>query len=274
LQSFSGLDIKTEGAAQALEYDLSQYAVFGVSNSGKTSELIHLFEQLNEQKHSALFGLTAHQNTPLENLSCLTHILSCGMENSVAATISVVEQALFFEHLLCKLNQSEDPDLAELSEKFETALSVSIPGSFIDKLINAEIIYFAGRNNGVAEELTLKTNEIIRKRSDFLEGTYAVHGIEEVMDQKDVLILVDPFEQEEKKFQQYLAKGVGLEIISISTRQGIFPTILIPEMKNYNPYLHLAAGWNLLVECGIKLDIDMDKPQRARKIGNEFVTIT
>ncbi len=42
-------------------------------------------------------------------------------------------------------------------------------------------IYFAGRNNGVAEELTLKTNEITHKKSDYLEGTYAVHGIEEVM---------------------------------------------------------------------------------------------
>lgn len=273
LQSFSGLDIRTEGATQAQEYDLSQYTVFGVSNSGKTSELIHLYEQLNEQKHKALFGLTAHQSTPLENLSHLTHILSCGREQSVAATISVVEQALFFDHLLCQLSQAETPDLAELSEKFELALSVRIPDSFIDKIINAEIIYFAGRNNGVAEELTLKTNEIIRKRSDFLEGTYAVHGIEEVMDKNDVLILVDPFEQVEKKFQQYLAKGVGLEIISISPRQGIFPTIVIPEMKHFDSYLYLAAGWNLLVECGIKLEIDMDKPQRARKIGNEFAII-
>ena len=47
------------------------------------------------------------------------------------------------------------------------------------------------RCDGVAEELTLKTNEITRKRSDFLEGTYAVHGIEEVMAPSDVVFVVD-----------------------------------------------------------------------------------
>jgi glucosamine--fructose-6-phosphate aminotransferase (isomerizing) len=30
-------------------------------------------------------------------------------------------------------------------------------------IANAGTIYFAGRNDGVAEELTLKTNEITRK---------------------------------------------------------------------------------------------------------------
>ena len=58
-----------------------------------------------------------------------------------------------------------------------------------DAIARAGTIYFAGRNDGVAEELTLKTNEITRKKSDYLEGTYAVHGIEEVMNPDDVVIL-------------------------------------------------------------------------------------
>jgi glucosamine--fructose-6-phosphate aminotransferase (isomerizing) len=36
------------------------------------------------------------------------------------------------------------------------------------------------------------------------------------------------------------------------------------------PYVYLAAGWNVLVEIGLSLGINLDKPQRARKIGNEF----
>ena len=39
------------------------------------------------------------------------------------------------------------------------------------------------------------------------------------------------------------------------------------ELSNY---VYLAAGWNLLVEIGITLGIDLDKPTRARKVGNEF----
>ena len=46
------LAVATEGARQAHEYDLSQFAVFGASNSGKTKELISLFTQLGKQGHA------------------------------------------------------------------------------------------------------------------------------------------------------------------------------------------------------------------------------
>jgi glucosamine--fructose-6-phosphate aminotransferase (isomerizing) len=32
----------------------------------------------------------------------------------------------------------------------------------------------------------------------------------------------------------------------------------------------MAAGWNVLVEVGLKLGINIDKPERARKVGNEY----
>ena len=57
------LAVATEGARQAHEYDLSQYAVFGASNSGKTKELISLFTKLAKQGHAKRFGLTA--NSPV-----------------------------------------------------------------------------------------------------------------------------------------------------------------------------------------------------------------
>jgi glucosamine--fructose-6-phosphate aminotransferase (isomerizing) len=31
------------------------------------------------------------------------------------------------------------------------------------------------------------------------------------------------------------------------------------------------AGWNVLVHVGVALGINLDKPERARKIGNEFM---
>lgn len=50
----------TEGGVQAQSYDLSSWTVFGVSNSGRTAEVIGLFKKLNESKHgSGLFSLTA-----------------------------------------------------------------------------------------------------------------------------------------------------------------------------------------------------------------------
>lgn len=267
-----GLDmtIITEGSTQAQEYDLDNFAVFAASNSGKTGEVIRLISQLKENGHNACFGLSANKNTILEQICDNTHILNCGKEDAVAATKSVIEQALFYDGLLHSLSDNSMNDLNILAGKMEQTLGLSIEKEITDIIAGAEIIYFAGRNTGVAEELTLKTNEICRKKSEFLEGTYGVHGIEEVMDKDEVIIWINPFPEEEDKFDECLIKGVGLKIIAISDHQTKFPTIIIPDGGKYSEYIEMAAGWNILVETGLSLGIDLDKPQRARKVGNEF----
>ena len=117
----------------------------------------------------------------------------------------------------------------------------------------------------------VKTNEITRKKSDFLEGTYSVHGIEEVMDPSDIVFVVDPIEEEIQKFQEVLAQGVGLKIVAIADRDTPFTTIRVPNAGEFKPYIFLCAGWNLLVEIGLAKGINLDKPERARKVGNELI---
>ena len=150
-------------------------------------------------------------------------------------------------------------------------MTLNIAPEITEAIAAAGTIYFAGRNDGVAEELTLKTNEITRKKSDFLEGTYAVHGIEEVMNADDVVILINPFASELDKIKETLADGVGLKVIAVSDQETIFPTIQVKDVGQLQNYVYLAAGWNILVEVGIQLGIDLDKAERARKVGNEFV---
>ena len=145
-----------------------------------------------------------------------------------------------------------------------------ISKDIIRQVMQAQTIYFAGYNDGVAEELTLKTNEITRRKSDFLEGTYAVHGIEEVMDKRDIVFVVDPIDEEVEKFQEVLVKGVGLTVIAITDRDTSLPAIRVPSGGDLSPYIFLCAGWNLLVEIGLATGINLDKPERARKVGNEF----
>jgi glucosamine--fructose-6-phosphate aminotransferase (isomerizing) len=161
--------------------------------------------------------------------------------------------------------------LPALADAFEKALTMPIDKKITDTIAKAGTIYFAGKNDGVAEELTLKTNEITRKKSDFLEGTYAVHGIEEVMNADDVVILMDPFKSELEKIKQTLVDGVGMKVFAVSDEDTIFPTIKVPDIGELQSYVYLAAGWNILVEVGISLGINLDKPQRARKVGNEFI---
>jgi glucosamine--fructose-6-phosphate aminotransferase (isomerizing) len=270
LRKADALAISTEGATQALEYDLGACTVFGASNSGKTNEVVRLFQHLKAEGHRALFALTAYEDSPLDRLAEDSQILISGKEEAVAATKTVVEQALFYDSLLRALRGESMDGLKELAEKFEAALTLAIDPGLVKRAKDAPTIYFAGRNTGVAEELTLKTNEITRRKADFLEGTYAVHGIEEVMDARELVVVVEPFESEEEKLRECLIEGVGLEVCALATGKTSFPTVVIPDAGDYGSYVEIAAGWNLLVEIGIALGIDLDKPERARKVGNIY----
>ena len=255
----------TEGSRQAFGYDLSTFAVFCASNSGRTKEVVLLAQKLAAMNNNNRFGLSANPGTLLEAACAKTFVLTCGWEQAVAATKSVIEQALFYESIMRHIAGSiGEMDCAALAGKVETALTLPIDGEIVDAAAKAPTIYFAGFNDGVAEELTLKTNEITRKKSDYLEGTYAVHGIEEVMDPRDVVFVVDPIEQEEDKFEEVLVKGVGLKVVAIAARQTRFETIRVPDAGALNPYVFLSAGWNLLVEIGMALKINLDKPERAQ----------
>lgn len=261
----------TEGCTQAMEYDLKDLVVFAASNSGQTKEVIRLVLDLKNKKHDNIFGLTANVNTKLQEYAHDTHVLSCGKEDAVAATKSVIEQGLFYDSLLRNMEGRKMEGLNEIADMAWQVLTTPVDSEITEIVKNADLVYFAGRENGVAGELALKTNEITRKKSDFLEGTFALHGIEEVMDKNEVLIWIDPFESDQDKFYECLVKGAGINIIAVSTRKTIFPTIVIPDGGEYSEYLQLAAGWNILVEAGVALGINLDKPRRARKVGNEFV---
>ena len=266
------LAVATEGSRQAAQYDLAKFAVFMASNSGRTKEVVLLAKKLAAEGNRRRFGLTANEGTLLAQEATKTWVLKCGWEQACAATKSVVEQALFYQSLVGHVaGRNMRDDLAGLGEKIAKVLTMPIDTPIIDRACEAPTIYFAGYNDGVAEELTLKTNEITRKKSDFLEGSYAVHGIEEVMEAKDVVFVVDPIEGEIEKFQEVLVKGVGLTVVAIADRPTPFPTIRVPSAGELTPCLYLCAGWNLLVEIGLRMNIDLDKPQRARKVGNEYL---
>ena len=269
-----GLDISiaTDGSRQSSQYDLSEFAVFCASNSGRTKEVVLLAKKLAEINNDSRFALSANKGTLLEEACKETFVLTCGWEKAVAATKSVIEQALFYESILWHIdNKNDTPSFSELAGKIEEALILPIDPGIIEAAAKAPTIYIAGYNDGVAEELTLKTNEITRKKSDYLEGTYAVHGIEEVMDKNDIVFVIDPIADEIEKFQDVLVNGVGLKVVAIADRDTPFTTIRVPDAGKMNPYVYLSAGWNLLVEIGLALGIDLDKPERARKVGNEFI---
>ena len=265
------IDIFTDCATQALEYNLSESTVFIASNSGKTKEDLRLIRKLKHENHHNIIGIVANPNTPVMQEANLSYLLTCGKEKAVAATKSVIEQSLFYDLLFKHLNNISLPDLRELGNLIQQTLEISIKDEILEILTHSNFLYFSGRNNGVAEELTLKSNEIARKKSIYLEGTYIFHGIEEVMDTEEAVILIDPFEDEEEMYRKILVEDIGLNVVAISSRETIFPTIIIPDALYLTNYIELTAGWNLLVEIGLNAGINLDQTLRARKVDYEEI---
>jgi glucosamine--fructose-6-phosphate aminotransferase (isomerizing) len=258
--------ICTEGARQAAEYDLKDFVVIGASNSGRTRELIALFEKLKHD-HITTYGVTAAAGSRLAEIADHSLQLSCGAEKAIAATKSVIEEALVYQSLL---RGDEWKNLDRAAGYCEAVLTQTIAPDIIEHLKKAPLVYFSGRNNGVAEELALKTNEIMHRKSGYLEGTYALHGIEEVMQKGEVVVLVEPFVQEIEKYRTVLAKGAGITVIAIASFDTPFPTIKVPALEGFNGYIQLLAGWNMLVAAALASGINPDKTTRARKVGNEI----
>ena len=275
LRRGGGPRLFTAGATEAGELELTNTAVYVASNSGKTAEAVRLIHSLKAKGHGNIAAVVSNVDSPIMAHADRGYGLICGGEKAVAATKSVVEQALVYEVLVRRATGAPLPDFAALANGLEETLSATVPTEMAEAIAGAPVVHFAGRDTGVAEELTLKTNEITKKRSAYLEGTYAVHGVEESMEPSDVVVVVDPFEEEEAKFEEVLVRGVGLTVLAISDRQTRFPTIRLPDLSgeldaDSSDYLYLAAGWNLLVEAGIGLGLDLDKAERARKVGNEY----
>ena len=260
--------IHTDGATQSAGYKLDDYAVVLSSNSGRTKETMKLATLLKSQGNERRFALTANEGTPLEETCNSAYVLKCGWENAVAATKSVVEQVLYEEAIVRKL-AGKPMDISGLAEKVETALTLPIPAEIVEWVKGARTICFAGMNDGVAEELTLKTNEITRRKSDFFEGTYALHGVEEVMQEGDIVFIVEPIESEYEKYKAVFERA-NVHLVAIAPKQTPFTTVIVPEAGEYQQYVDLCAGWNILVEVGVSSGINLDKPERARKVGNEM----
>lgn len=258
--------VYTAGSTEAAAMDLSGTAVLGASNSGRTAELVSLFRKLKTSNHPSFYALSANPENLLEPLARGGHVLRCGAERAVAATKSVVEQALFISTVVELRAGRQAPDPVRIADAVREALLADIPSDSIEKLAKARTAYFSGMDDGVAEELALKCNEILRKPSRFLEGTFLLHGVEEVMGPEDALVVVSPFEGSEEKIRTVLGK-TGIAIVGIGASE--IDGVRVDASGESRPYALLAAGWLLLGFAGLRLGIDVDHPVRARKIGNE-----
>lgn len=255
--------IETEGARLAACYDLSGHAVIGLSNSGRTRELVSLFEKLAGEGLKT-HAITAAANSPITAAAHDSIVLDCGAEQAVAASKSVIEQALLLQALL---GGDEWAGATRAADAAETIFAAPADQRLAEKLAAAPTIYICGANTGAAEELALKSCEITRQKSVYLDGTLVLHGIEEVMTVGDCVVLVEPFAAEMERYQNVLS-GIGVSVVAIAQDETPFPTLRLPQAAGFDNYLQLMAGWCLLTAAGQLRGVDLDRTLRARKVGN------
>ena len=102
----------------------------------------------------------------------------------------MIEQALIYDSLVFHLakNQGKVVDfellkreLSETATSLEQNINLILDDDLLKILTGVEQYYFVGLDNGVAEEMTLKCYEIVRRQAFFFPDTHITHGVVEAI---------------------------------------------------------------------------------------------
>src|SRR3989338_6384445 len=257
--------------------DFSDTFVMLCSNSGMTKETILLQEHIKKMgaKHTAI---TAVPDSVLAKRCKNKIIMQCGFEKGIAATKSVIEQGLILDSLIFNLakNQGRKIELEKINKSLASAsknilsnIDAKVPKNMLDALADSHFIYFAGRTTGVADEITLKAHEITRKSAFFYPDTHIVHGIEESIE-SNPMVLFEP-----SKFKKFIgdfrgfSKRANCKLFGIDDVE-IIGGVKIKSTPYFEDYCLLAGGWGMLRSIAGKLNLNIDKPKKALKVGNPY----
>ncbi len=266
-------------ASDLLQYgSFSGTVIFLCSNSGETKEVIELLKHAGKRGAECV-GVTARPGSTLAKMADELIVMSCGFEKGVASTKSVVEQGLIFDSLMFHLARLQGKDvnfarlkrgLQDAGKKMEANLRKKMGNSLVGKLAGAEPYFYVGLDNGVAEELTLKTHEIARKLAVFYPDTHMLHGVAEAIS-KGAIIVIDParFRSDAGKFAD-VARKTGCCLLGLGEKTRGFEALEFGMNYAFRNYCLLSAGWMLLLNVTKRLGVDIDHPKKISKIGNPY----
>lgn len=265
-------------SSDLLQYtDFTDTYLFLCSNSGNTKEVMLLLEHARERGATCI-GVTAVTDSPLAKQCNEVVLLSGGLERGVAATKSVIEQALICDSLIFHLAKEQghqidfsalQKNLKDAGDKMLSNINLVIEEQLLESLAHSPQYFFVGLDTGAAEEIALKAQETVRKLSMFYPDTEILHGPAEAI-QHGYLIFFEPsyFKNYLKNFQVF-AQTTSTKILEIGPN--IFTSGLhISINETFKNYCLLAGGWGLLKNIVKFLNIDMDHPQKITKVGMPY----
>ena len=243
--------------------------IVGLSNSGDTREVVELLDQLREQNHERVLCITGRDDGYMTK-GFEHYALLAEPEGAVAATVSVFGQAFILADAIAAIAGKTVPK-KEIKAEIERILNADLPDAVLAQLAATQRIFWSGAEGGCASELTLKTLETCRVLGTYAPGSLILHGIEEVFDEGDLVVLVDPAAQDKEPYNNFIVNNTPAKTVQIGGPDYGVPRIEHADLGVWNPLLQLVIGWKLLVAQANALGNDPDKPQRARKVGNPRV---
>lgn len=257
------------GGREASRVVNERQCVVGLSNSGDTREVVELLDQLRQNNHKRVLCITGrddgYMTKGFEHKALLAE-----PEGAVAATVSVFGQAFILADAIAAIAGKTVPK-KEIQAEVERLLNADIPNDVLAKLNATQRIFWSGAEGGCASELTLKTLETCRILGTYAPGSLILHGIEEVFDDGDLVVLVDPAAQDKEPYNTFIVENTPAKTVQIGGPDYGVPRIEHADLGVWNPLLQLVIGWKLLVAQANALGNDPDTPQRARKVGNPRV---
>ncbi len=247
------------GGREAGQLALARYHVVLVSNSGRTRELAELKGPLAGVQ--GVLSVVGCGGGPVPRLAQEVRVLLEAPEEAVAATVSVFAQALCIAHALCEAAGLAVPWTA-LKQAVAAADAVRMP--WLDGPVRR--LWWSGPESGPAGELALKTMETVGCLGIHLPGSMALHGIEEVLEPGDLLVLLAPDVRDLPALRSRLLP-TGAQLLVV----GPGGDIPLADLGLWSGLPQLVAGWRLLAELAARQGRDPDRPRRARKVGNEAV---
>lgn len=279
----AALKIKPMGGREALGKKHGHAAVFLISNSGETKEVLDVARKLKKQGHSDIFAITAGKDSTLAKL-CGTQntvVLSCGKEEAIAATKSVVEQALV---MMMALNPAAftKQKMQDLAAHIDDILGMKIPKQLIKQMNRAHGIHFSAPPNGAVHELVLKFTEACTRRTvTHNNTTEIVHGpvqgmvarkhLRDKEKNKDVVILIDPDQEDIPMYREKLVDRAGLNVWTMNAEHHGLDHINIPEFPDHDfrGFTQLIAGWAIMIKLAQKMGLsveEVDRPDLLTKV--------
>ncbi|MHB0858662.1 MAG: SIS domain-containing protein [Anaerolineae bacterium] len=258
---------------------LEQTLVIGISQSGKSPDIVAVLEDARRQKAPTL----AITNTPGSELAAMAeYVLDCsaGEERSVAATKTYTAEMMTLALLCVALKDDGDDDLhamRQVPQAVQQTLDLNDDiGQMAQRYRAATNCVTLGRgyNYATALEIALKLKELNYLGASPYSTADFMHGPIAVVEEGLPAIVVAPsglvFAEMLALIGELGARGADLMVISdqqVALERARTPMALAPQIPEWlSPLMAVVPGQLLATHLAVAKGLDPSRPRGLRKV--------